>query len=300
MLRAIINQLPELVYAKDIKGRFLTANEAVARDNGLERPEDLIGKTDFDLFPPEVARGFYDIEQKIIASGTPMIDIEEERVDETGSPKWLRTTKVPMRDDHGEIIGVVGVARDSTKRKRAEQAWNAERALFRAMIDQVPDYLFVKDIDSRFIVANRAVAADLGLQPDDLLGKTDFELHPRELAQKFFADEQKVISSGEPQLDIEEFVRRPLRQKKWLSTSKLPLRNDGDEVIGIVGVCRNITERKARRGRACREREPLELRPRGAGQGVWDHDLKDGKAFFSPHVAADARHRARRAGRCVA
>ncbi len=206
MLCAIINQLPELIYAKDVEGRFLTANDAVARDIGVERSEDLIGKTDFDLFSPDLAQGFHDIEQMIIASGTPTIDMEESRIDETGASNWLRTSKLPMRDDHGEIIGLIGVARDITERKRAEQAWNAERALFRSMIDQVPDYLFVKDTASRFIVVNRAVAADLGLQPEDLIGKTDFELHWAELAQKFFDDEQKVISSGEPLLDIEEYV----------------------------------------------------------------------------------------------
>ncbi len=281
MLRAIINQFPELIYAKDTTGRFLTANDAVARDIGVERSEDLIGKTDFDLFPPDVAQGFRDIEQKVIASGTPMIDMEVNRIDEAGAPKWLRTTKLPMRDDHGEIIGLIGVARDITERKRAELAWKAERALFRSMIDQVPDYLFVKDTASRFIVVNRAVAADLGLQPEDLIGKTDFELHWAELAQKFFDDEQKVISSGEPLLDIEEYVVDVSGNKKWLSTSKVPLRNEQNEVIGIVGVSRNISERRRVEAALAESESRWNFALEGAGQGVWDHDLKHGKAFYS-------------------
>jgi diguanylate cyclase (GGDEF)-like protein/PAS domain S-box-containing protein len=280
-LKAIISQLPELVYAKDTMGRFLAANDAVARDIGLERSEDLIGKTDFDLFPPDLAQGFHDIEQEIIASGTPMINMEESRIDETGASNWLRTSKLPMRDDRGEIIGLIGVARDITERKRAEQAGNAERALFRAMIDQVPDYLFAKDTGSRFIVVNRAVAADLGLQPDDLIGKTDFELHWADLARKFFADEQKVISSGEPLLDIEEYVVDVSGNKKWLSTSKVPLRNDRNEVIGIVGVSRNISERRRVEAALAESESRWNFALEGAGQGVWDHDLKHGKAFYS-------------------
>ncbi len=244
LLAAIINELPELVYAKDTGGRFLAANDAVALDVGLERAADLIGKTDFDLFPLDVAQGFFDVEQHIIASGEPMIDMEERRTDAAGAPKWMLTTKMPMRDDHGKIVGLIGVARDITERKLAEQDWKTERALYRAMIDQVPDYLFVKDSDSRFVVVNRAVAADLGLQPDDLMGKTDFELHRRELAGKFFADEQKVISTGEPLLNLEEFVINPSGKKQWLSTSKVPLRDEANEIIGIVGICRNINERK--------------------------------------------------------
>ncbi len=244
LLAAIVNELPELVYAKDTSGRFLAANDAVARDNGLERAAELIGKSDFDLFPPAVAQGFFDIEQRIIATGEPMVDMEERRTDASGAPKWMLTTKMPMRDASGKIVGLIGIARNITERKHAEQEWKAERALFRAMIDQVPDYLFVKDTDSRFVVVNRAVAADIGLQPDDLMGKTDFELHRRELAAKFFADEQKVVSSGEPLLDIEEYVVSPSGKKQWLSTSKVPLRDEKNEVIGIVGISRNINERK--------------------------------------------------------
>ena len=244
LLTAIINQIPELVYAKDTRGRFVAANDAVARDNGLQRGADLIGKTDFDLFPREMAQRFFDNEQRIIATGQPMIDKEDYRTDEFGAPKWIVTSKVPMRDDQGTIIGLVGVGRNITQRKLAEKEWRAERALFRAMIDQVPDYLFVKDADSRFVIVNRAVAADLGLQPDQLMGKTDFELHGRELAAKFFADEQKVISTGEALLDIEEYVVDPSGKKQWLSTSKVPLRNDQNVVIGIVGVSRNVSDRK--------------------------------------------------------
>jgi diguanylate cyclase (GGDEF)-like protein/PAS domain S-box-containing protein len=124
------------------------------------------------------------------------------------------------------------------------EGWQAERVLFRAMIDQVQDYLFVKDNKSRFVIANRAVAADLGMKQRDLIGKTDFDLHPTRLAKKFFADEQSVIASGEPMIDIEEFVITVSGAKKWLLTSKVPLRNERGEVIGIVGICRDITDRK--------------------------------------------------------
>ena len=204
----------------------------------------MIGKTDFDLYPKELAQGFFDIEQEIVTTGRSMIDMEELRTDEAGATKWLLTTKLPMKDDAGEIVGLIGVARNITERKRSEQELKAKRSLFRAMIDQVQDYLFVKDTESRFVVANRAVAADLGFRPDDVLGKTDFELHPADLAARFFADEQKVISSGEPLFNIEEYVIDTSKSIKWMSTSKMPLRNERDEVIGIVGISRNITERK--------------------------------------------------------
>ncbi len=154
--------------------------------------------------------------------------------------------------------------------------------LLRALIDRVPDYLFVKDIQSRFVVANPAVAADLGRRPEDLIGKTDFDLHPHDLAANFFADEQEVISSGKPKLDIEEFVVTPSGEKKWLSTSKLPLRSRNGKVIGIVGVCRDVTESKRAEAALAESESRWNFALEGAGQGVWDHDLKRGKAYFSP------------------
>ncbi len=150
------------------------------------------------------------------------------------------------------------------------------------MIERVPDYLFVKDVKSRFVVANPAVAADLGRRVEDLIGKTDFDLHPHDLAQKFFADEQEVIGSGEPKIDIEEFVVTPSGEKKWLASSKLPLRNRSGEVIGIVGVCRDVTQRKRTEAALAESESRWNFALESAGQGVWDHDLKNGTAYFSP------------------
>ena len=121
---------------------------------------------------------------------------------------------------------------------------DAERILFRAMIDQVPDYLLVKDTESRFVIANRAVAADLGRRPDELIGLTDFDLHDFKHARKFFADEQKVIRTGEPLIDIEDCLFDAGGNEKWFATTKVPLRDGNNRIIGLVGVCRDITDRK--------------------------------------------------------
>jgi diguanylate cyclase (GGDEF)-like protein/PAS domain S-box-containing protein len=130
------------------------------------------------------------------------------------------------------------------ERATSEAAWNNERRIWRAMIDQVPDYLFVKDTQSRFVIANRAVASDLGLTPDALIGKTDFDVHPISQARQFFADEQSVITTGRAMIDIDEFIVDHDGRQKWLSTSKVPLRDEHENIIGLVGICRDVTERK--------------------------------------------------------
>jgi diguanylate cyclase (GGDEF)-like protein/PAS domain S-box-containing protein len=128
----------------------------------------------------------------------------------------------------------------------AALAWRDERALLLAMLNEVPDYLFAKGLDGKFVMANRAVAKDLGYEHgEDVVGLTDFEMQPDpEVARKFVEDDQKVIQSGRAKLDIEEFMIDAHGDKQWLSTSKVPLRNEAGEIIGLVGVARNVTERK--------------------------------------------------------
>ncbi len=147
--------------------------------------------------------------------------------------------------------------------------------LLRALIDCVPDYLFIKDVESRFVIANPAVSDDLGISSRDLIGKTDFDLHSRELATKFFADEQEVIATGNPKIDIEEFVLTPSGEKKWLTASKLPLRDRQGNIIGVVGVCRDITQRRrAEEALIASEAQLLNaLKIARAGHWVYDVDL---------------------------
>lgn len=111
------------------------------------------------------------------------------------------------------------------------------------MIHQAPDCLFFKDRDSRFLIANRAILENLTYLPD-LTGLTDFDVHPPEIAQALFDIEQQIMRTGEPMLDMEEAVRDRDGRSRWFLTSKLPMRNAHGEIVGIVGVSRDITDRK--------------------------------------------------------
>jgi PAS domain S-box-containing protein len=120
MLRALIDHLPDFIYVKDTQSRFILANLSLTRAVGLESPEELIGKTDFDFYPEELASAFYADEQKVIRSGEPLLDREEDGFTRTRDIVNILTTKVPLRDRSGRITGIAGVGRDITKRKQAE------------------------------------------------------------------------------------------------------------------------------------------------------------------------------------
>ena len=114
-----------------------------------------------------------------------------------------------------------------------------------ALIDWVPDYLWVKDTDSRFMIVNKAVALDHGLATAcDMIGLTDFDLHAPEMAQRFRAVECEIMRSGKPMIDEEEYIVDAEGHGKWISSTKVPVRNDRDEVYGLIGIARDITARK--------------------------------------------------------
>jgi diguanylate cyclase (GGDEF)-like protein/PAS domain S-box-containing protein len=122
LLRTLIDNLPDNVYIKDSSGRFVLANLAIARFMGVEKPEDLIGKLDTDFYPREFATKYQNDEQHVTQSGQTLFRVEEIVPDRSGHQRWFSTTKVPLRDSSGNILGVVGVGQDITKRKEAEEA----------------------------------------------------------------------------------------------------------------------------------------------------------------------------------
>lgn len=122
LLHALMETLPDTVYFKDLHSRFIRVNRAQVRKNGLTSSAELIGLTDFDRFTIEHAQQAYDDEQQIIRTGLPLIDREEKETWPDGHVTWVSTTKMPLRDATGQIIGTFGISHDITKRKLAEQS----------------------------------------------------------------------------------------------------------------------------------------------------------------------------------
>ena len=243
-MQAMMDYLPSSIYFKDRASRFIRISKSQALRFGLSDPAQAIGKTDFDFFTTEHAQEAYEDEQAIIRAGHPLIKEEKETWDDRPD-KWVLTTKMPMRDNEENIIGTFGISTDITERKQMEETLAQEHNLLRSLIDNVPDFIYVKDIQSRFLIANPALARAIGAAaPDELLGKTDFDFFPQELAAKYYADEQTIFRSGQPVLELEEPSVDAAGNRRWLSSTKILLRDAQDKIVELVGQSRDITEHK--------------------------------------------------------
>ena len=118
MLRTLIDNLPDYVYVKDLEGHFLTANTATAELMGNLSPADLTGKNDAEFYPLNLAAAYHADEQSVIQSGRALLNKEEPAIDSDGNKRWIVTSKIPLKDNQGRVIGLVGIGRDITERKK--------------------------------------------------------------------------------------------------------------------------------------------------------------------------------------
>ncbi|NND98033.1 MAG: PAS domain-containing protein [Pirellulaceae bacterium] len=245
LMDTMLDNVPDAVYFKDKQSRFIRISRAHAKLFQLDDPADAIGKTDADFFGEEHARNAMADERRIMETGEAVVGkVERETWPDRGDT-WCSTTKMPLRDPSGLIIGTFGISRDVTSQMRAELELERERDLLKTISDNIPDLIYVKDRFGRFVTCNVAVLQLFGLESvDQIKGKTDYDFLPAELACGYVADDQIVVRSGEAMIDKEECSQQADGTQYWYLSSKVPLRNPEGEVVGIVGISRNITGRK--------------------------------------------------------
>jgi PAS domain S-box-containing protein len=238
LLRMLMDNIPDTIYFKDPQSRFTRINRAQAEVLGLPSPDQAVGKTDADFFTAEHAQAALADERRITESGVGLISKRERVRRADGSFRWMTATKVPLRDAHGTITGLVGISRDVTEVVRAEH-------LLQNLVESLPELIFVKDTKGRYVVDNATHRAFLGLRTlEDIVGKTAGDFYPRELAERIEADDRAVLDAQIAVQNREEQFTNYRGEKIRVSTSKIPYRDEQGKIAGLICVSRIIDERK--------------------------------------------------------
>ena len=179
---SLVETLSQSIFRKNLDGQFTFANSRFCQTIGLARDE-IIGKTSFDLFPPEIAETYEADDHRVVSSGENYEMVEP--YETASGTMYLQVIKTPVRDANGRIIGIQGIFWDVTERKLLEEQLQYERDLLRALLDNCPDSIYFKDVRSRFLRISKSLATQFSLaDPAEAIGKTDADFHETGHAQQ--------------------------------------------------------------------------------------------------------------------
>ena len=253
--RNLVETMNEGVATIDLAGHLTYVNDRLCKMTGYE-PSEILGQSHLMLVAAESRQLHLEKFAQRSEGVSGSYETRLQRKDGTDLPVILSGS--PIRDQDGQILGIIGVFTDITKRKQAEERLAEERNLLRTLIDNLPDAIYAKDTQGRYVVKNLEDARLMGAaSPEEVIGKTDFDYYPSEIAARFAVDDQTVIRSGQPLINREEMNISAAGGKRWVLTTKTPWRDSNGEIVGLVGIGRDITDRKRTEERIRRQFEHL-------------------------------------------
>lgn len=272
LLRTILDHLPDLVFTKDAAARVVACNAAAARFLGVGETE-MAGQSVFDLNPPDLAQGYAEDDQRVLREGITIRNREELIRDHTGGIHWHLTTKAPLRGPDGQVNGLIAICRDITERRQMEESLRDGQALYESLVQQLPQCVFRKDGAGRFTFANRQFCEWVGLTTGQVVGKTDFDLFPRELAEKYRDDDARIIKDGNVWASLERHRPPGAPEERFVEVVKWPVRTATGEVAGIQGIFWDVTEREQAAEALRASERRLKHAQRQAHLGSWEAEL---------------------------
>gem|GEM_PF-3021026 len=236
------------LYWKDLKGNYLGCNNEMAKLFRLNSPEEIVGKTDADFFPNRKHLKIIRENDNLVATTGTTIVLEEEYEDLSGNLRIYKTTKAPLHDEKGKIIGIVGssieITREAQLQKINTQSLISKAFISDEIIANTAGNVFWKNLAGVYQGCNNEMAKLFRLNsPEEIAGKTDFDFHFKEEdIQRVAENDQLVISTGKAH-EFEEVVRWDGVEATFL-TKKAPLRDAEGSIIGIIGTSIDISLQK--------------------------------------------------------
>ncbi len=280
-LASILSSLDDTVWSLSPDGQRVTYMSPSAyglTGLPLEQLKHDLGLFFAEVFPEDLESVHAALNQMIHQGAT--IDIEFRFKNPKKGLRILQARAHPVFDDHGKVIRLDCILSDVTQRSEAEALLRSRELYLRAILDNFPFMVWLKDIDSRFLAVNKRFAEASGERlPDEFRGLDDFAVWPEPMARQYQADDREVIASG-----CEKNVEEALLvngQRRWIETFKKPVVTLEGEVIGTVGFARDISGRKEMERHLAESEERWELAISGSNDGIWDWNVESGYVFFS-------------------
>jgi diguanylate cyclase (GGDEF)-like protein/PAS domain S-box-containing protein len=284
MLKMVIDIAPVQIFWKDLNSRYLGCNQAFAKDAMLDSPQDIIGKSDFDLLWSDTADKFQKEDYEVMRTGQSMLNYEHSLLRPNGEVTWARTSKVPLRNQQGDIIGLLGVDEDITQAKKLEALRREENERFEKIINRVPSLVFQlnKKWHGRYSLpfVNDSITAFFRSSTEELKQDASYifkTIHPDDRDDVMTSLE---ISARDLTYWHEEFrVRFEDQTEFWYMGKAMP-EQTADGVLWY-GVLTDITERKALEHDLVEAEYRWKFAVEGTGDGVWDVNVQTEKAIYS-------------------
>ncbi len=253
-LRTVLDTIPDLVWVKDPEGVFLACNAAFARSMGRDERE-IVGGRDADFCPPEVARTYRLHDLEAITLGGPSVDEEWLVSRDAQTPVCFETIKTPVLDPEGRLLGVLGIARDVTQARVVAESLRQSEEHYRALAETTFDWIWEVDAEVRYTFVSPRVVQLLGYEPEEVLGRTPFELMPEEEARTGRRALQELRPRSAPFANLENVNRHKDGRLVVLESSGVPFFGADGDLRGYRGMDRDITARKQAERRSAMQAE---------------------------------------------
>lgn len=268
----------------DAHGKYTYISDVVYEVLGYH-VDELIGKYFYDLHPENGRETFKKEAFEVFARKEPFGNLKNRSMNKAGGIVWLMTNALPLLSQDGRLLGYRGNDTDITQWQKAEDAIIESHNLLNTIIDTIPIRIFWKSRTLRYMGCNTLFAHDAGLEkPNELVGKDDYQMGWSAQADVYREDDRAVMASGEAKLFYEEVQTTPTGETIWLSTSKVPLKNNNGEVIGILGTYEDITRQKEMQNSLRLTAQRLNEAQHFAHMGSWSFNLETKALVWSDEV----------------